>query len=286
MKKIKRILVGIDVFDKSNIVLKRAFMLAKEHNAYLTIVHAVQVPWISLPSYFTSAPLAIDKVGIQKKLEKKIRISKVSTKVPYTFFIKEGYPDDVILYEAKLIKSELIIIGAHSKSKGIKNFLGTTAEKIANKSHVPLLVVKNSVRGKYQNILLATDFQESSNESIKYIKKLYPDTKISAVHSTETIYFGGPYTSTGIDFVEYNDITKKYARKDLKDFMKKYAIKKGKIIDGGLNNKKALIKYIKKESYDLIVIGAGDNIGLIALLGSVASTLLKNSPSDILIYDS
>ncbi|NOR51842.1 MAG: hypothetical protein GQ470_04405, partial [Gammaproteobacteria bacterium] len=120
MKKIKRILVGIDVFDKSNVVLKRAFMLAKEHNAFLTIVHAVQVPWLSVPSYFSSEALGVDTDGIRKKLEKKIKTSKVSPKVSYNIFIKEGNTDDIILYEAKLTKAELIIIGAHSKSKGLK----------------------------------------------------------------------------------------------------------------------------------------------------------------------
>ena len=71
MKKINKILVGIDVFDKSNVALKRAFMLAKEHDASLTIVHAVQVPWLSIPSYFGSEALDIDMEGIRKKLEKR-----------------------------------------------------------------------------------------------------------------------------------------------------------------------------------------------------------------------
>ena len=284
MKNIKRILVGIDVFDRSNAVLKRAFMLAKEHNASLTIVYAVQVPWLSVPSYFTSDALGVDREGIQKKLEKKIKISKVSAKVPYTFFIKEGNTDDIILYEAKLIKAELIIIGAHSKSKGLKKLLGTTAQKIAYKSHLPLLVVKKNVNKRYQNILVPTDFQRESSESVKYVKQLCPDTKISAVHSSETIYLGGPYTIEGLDVVEYNVIAKKYARIDLKIFMKEHSIKKGKIIDGGLNSKEALIKYIRKGSYDLVVIGSRSTSGLNALLGSVASALLKDSPTDILVY--
>ncbi len=284
MKNIKRILVGIDVFDKSNAVLKRAFMLARAHNASLTFVHAVQVPWLSVPSYFGSESLDVDKEGIQKKLEKKIKISKVSAKVPYRLFIKEGNTDDIILYEAKLIKAELIIIGAHSKSKGLKNLLGTTAQKIVNKSHLPLLVVKKSVKEKYQNILAPTDFQRESTESVQYVKRLCPDTNISAVHSSETIYLGGPYTIEGIDVVEYNVVAKKYARKDLKDFMKEHDIKKGKILDGGVNSKEALIKHIKKGSYDLVVIGSRSTSGLNALLGSVASTLLKDSPTDILVY--
>ena len=284
MKKIKRILVGIDVFTKSNAVLKRAFMLAKEHNASLTIVYAVQVPWLSVPSYFGSEALDVDKEGIHKKLEKKIKTSKVSSKVPYSIFIKEGNADDIILYEAKLIKAELIVIGAHSKSQGLKNLLGTTAQKIANRSHLPLLIVKNNVKEKYQNILAPTDFQRESSESVKYVKQLCPDAKISTVHSSETIYLGGPYTIEGIDVVEYNVVAKKYARKDLKDFMKTHAIKKGKIIDGGINSKEALVKYIKKGSSDLVVIGARSTSVFNGLLGSVSSTLLKDSPTDILVY--
>ena len=286
MKKIKRILVGIDVFDRSNAALKRAFMLAKEHNASLTIVHAVEVPWLSVPSYFTSDAdaLDVDREGIQKKLEKKIKISRISSKVPYTFFIKEGNADDIILYEAKLLNADMIIIGAHSKSKGFKKLLGTTAQKIAYKSHLPLLVVKKNVTKKYQNILAPTDFQRESSESVQYVKKLCPDTKISTVHSSETIYLGGPYTIEGIDVVEYNVLAKKFARKDLKDFMKEHSIKKGKIIDGGINSKEALVKYIGKGSYDLVVIGSKSTSGLNALLGSVASTLLKDSPTDILVY--
>ena len=284
MKKIKRILVGIDVFEKSNSVLKRAFMLAKEHDASLFIVHAVQVPWLSLPGYFASDTLDVDKEGIQKKLEKKIKASNLAGKVPFSIFIKEGNADDVLLYEAKILKADMIIIGAHSKSKGIKNLLGTTAQKITYKSHLPLLVVKKSAKEKYQNILAPTDFQRESSESVKYVQQLCPDTKISAVHSSETIYLGGPYAIEGIDFVEYNEIAKKYARKDLKDFMSTHAIKKGKIIDGGLNSKEVLIKYIKKGNYDLVTIGSRSTSGFNALLGSVALTLLKDSPTDILVY--
>lgn len=284
MKKIKRILVGIDVFEESNFVLKRAFMLAKEHEASLFIVYAVQVPWLSLPDYFASNSLSVDEEGIQKKLEKKIKSSNPMSKVSYSIFIKEGNADDIILYEAKLINADMIIIGAHSKSKGIKNLLGTTAQKITYKSHLPLLVVKNSVKKKYQNILAPTDFQKESGESVKYVKQLCPDTNISAVHSSETMYLGGPYAIEGIDFVEYNDMAKKYARKDLKDFMKEHSIKKGKVIDGGFDSKESLIEYIKKGSYDLVVIGSRTTSGFNALLGSVSSRLLKDSPTDILVY--
>ena len=54
MKKLKRILVGIDVSEKSNNVLKRALILANENKATLFIVYAVRTPWFAVPSYFGS----------------------------------------------------------------------------------------------------------------------------------------------------------------------------------------------------------------------------------------
>ena len=70
MKKLKRIVVGIDVFGTSNNVLKRAFMLAKENKAQLFVVHAVHIPWLDMPNYFNADEISIDKSGIKKKIEK------------------------------------------------------------------------------------------------------------------------------------------------------------------------------------------------------------------------
>jgi len=70
MKSIKRIIVGLDIFSESNDVLKRAFMMAKQNKAELFIVHAVQTPWFSVPSYFGSKEIIVDTKGITKKIEK------------------------------------------------------------------------------------------------------------------------------------------------------------------------------------------------------------------------
>ncbi len=282
MKKIKRIIVGIDIFAKSDNVLKRALMVAKENKAELFIIHAVQTPWFSVPSYFGSKEIVIDKEGITKKIGKKIKALNPDAKVPYTVFVKEGKPSDIILYESKLLKADMIVIGAHTKSK--KRFLGTTAEKVAHQSHLPILIVKNSVKGPYQNIVAPTDFQAQSKQSILFVKNIFPAAKINAVHSSETIYVEGPYTVVGRDFVQYNEVAKACAEKDLRDLMKDLSIEKGKIIDGEANSKKTLLKYISKGSYDLVVVGSRGTAGFKALLGSMASSILREAPTDVLVY--
>lgn len=284
MKKLKRIVVGIDVFENSNNVLERAFTLAKEHKAQLSIVHAVQMPWFSMPNYFNKSDISIDKSGIKKKIEKKIKKLSTAAKVTYVISVKEGNVDDVILSASKSHKAHMILIGAHSKAKGSKRLLGTTAQKVAHQSHLPVLIVKNSSEGTYQNILAPTDFGMQSKQSVRFAKNVFPKAQISVVHASETIYTKGPYTVIGDDFTSYNEVAKACAEKDMNDFIKDVSAKKGKVIDGGTDNKKVLLEYIKKESCDLVVVGSRGTLGFRSLLGSVASYILKTSPCDVLVY--
>jgi nucleotide-binding universal stress UspA family protein len=287
MKKLKRIIVGLDIFAKSNNVLKRALIVAKENKAELFIIHAVQTPWFSVPSYFGSKEIAVDTKGITKKIERKIKALNKEIKVPYTIVVKEGNADDILLYESKLLKADMLMLGGNGKGK--KNFLGTTAEKVAHQSHLPVLIVKNSVKDPYQNILAPTDFNIQSKQSILFAKNIFTDAKIKAIHTYEAFYASGIYTADsytleGLDLQQYNKAVRTSAQNDLKKFIKDLDIKKGGIIDGEFNSKEALLKYINKGSFDLVVIGSRGTAGFKALLGSVASSILRESSTDVLVY--
>ncbi len=207
------------------------------------------------------------------------------TKVSCFVFVKEGDADEIILYESKLYKADMIVIGAHSKEKGRKRFLGTTAQKVAHKSHLPVLVVKNTAKKSYKNIIAPTDFHKQSKQSVLFAKNIFPTSKINIVHASEIIYIiEGPYAAVGRDLSEYNKVAKSCAKKDLKKFMQDVSVKNGKVIDGELDNKAALLKYIKKDSYDLVVIGSRGTAGFNALLGSVANYILRETTSDVLVY--
>jgi len=284
MKKLKRIVVGVDIFEKSNDVLKRALTLANEHKANLFIVHAVRTPWLAVPSYFGSKEIGIDKEGITKKIEKKIKALNKDSKVSYFIFVKEGNAADIILYESKLNQADMIVVGKHSRAKGRKGFVGTTAQKIAHLSHLPVLIVNNNAKKPYKNIIAPTDFEMQSKQSVLFAKNVFPTAKINIIHAFETIYMEGPYAAVGRDLSQYNDAAKSCAKNDLKDFMKDVSVKKGKVIDGELYMKEALINYIKEGAYDLVVVGSRGTAGFNALLGSVATYILRESSSDVLVY--
>lgn len=284
MKKIKRILVGIDVHERNNDVLRRAFMLASEHKADLFVVHAVRIPWLGVPNYFGSKDVEINTDAITKKIEKKIKVLNKGNAVNVHIFVKEGNADDIILYESKLNQADMIVIGKHSKKKGRKGFVGTTAQKVAHKTHLPVLIVQNSIKNTYKKIIAPTDFEMQSKQSVLFAKSAFPSAKIDIVHAYETIYMEGPYSIVGRDLSQYNDVAKSCAKDDLKAFMKDVDVKKGKVIDGELYAKETLLDYIEDGSYDLVVIGSRGTAGVNALLGSVATYLVREVSKDILVY--
>lgn len=286
MKKLKNILVGIDVIERSNSVLKRALIVAKENAAQLSIVHVVRTPWLAVPSYFGAKDIAIDTKTIVKKIDKKVKALNVD-KIAYNIVVKEGEVDDILLYESTLLNADLIIIGAHSKKNKKKSTLGTIAQKVAYQSHLPVLVVKSPVKETYKTIVAPTDFQKESKKSILFAKNIFSSAKFSLLNAFETLYlFEGPYTYTITvnDYSEFNKIAKTGSKRKMETFKKTVGIKKTNVIDGELDSKSELVKYINKNNYDLTVVGSGGNRGMKVLLGSVANYLLRDVKSDILVY--
>ena len=285
MKKIKRILVGIDVFEKSNNVLKRALVIARENEAELFIVHAVETPWLSVPSYFGSKELDIDIKGITKTIEKKLKALNIDKKIPYIIYVKEDNADDLLLCAAKWCKADMMVLGVHSKTKSRKRFLGSIVQKVVQQSHIPVLVVKNNATRAYKNIVAPTDFQIQSKQSILFAKNVFPVLRIHIVNAFQTVYaMEAPYATMGPDISEYNNVALSSAKKEMKQFLKEVSVKKGELLDGELDFKSALVKTINKDCHDLVVVGSRGTSGFKALLGSVATYILRETTSDVLIY--
>ena len=94
------------------------------------------------------------------------------SKVQCFVLAKEGNAEDILLYESKLHRADMIVIGAHSKKKGRKGIVGTTAQKVAHKATLPVFIVKNSVKNSYKNIIAPTDFERQSKLSVLFAKNL------------------------------------------------------------------------------------------------------------------
>ncbi len=260
-------------------------MIARENEAELFVVHAVETPWLSVPSYFGSKELVVDTEGIKKTIEKKIKALNTGKKVPYFIYVKEDDADDLLLYAAKWTKADMMVLGAHSKTKGRKRFLGSIVQKVVHQSHIPVLVVRNNATRAYKNIVAPTDFQMQSKQSILFAKNVFPTLKINIVNAFQTVYaMEAPYATMGPEILEYNNVALSSAKKEMKKFIKEVSVNKGEVLDGEFDSKAVLVKTINKDCDDLVVIGSRGTSGFKALLGSVATYILRETTNDVLIY--
>ena len=287
MHKSSRIIVGIDPFAKSESIVKRAFMVARETGAELFILYAVKIPWFETPDLFRLKPESVDTDAISQDMQKMIKKLKLPEGVPYSVLVKEGDPEETILYHAKQVKAEMIIIGPHRKGK--KAMLGTTAHKIAHRSNIPVLVVKGQSKEPYREVTVLTDFGMHSKRGARYAKNIFSSADIKIVHAYEPFYAAGIYTSNGYGFQgfdaeKYREEVKLSAQESLNALKSDLGVQKTQLIEGGIEVRRTLLDYVKKNPCDLLVIGSRGTSGFQALLGSMASYLLAEAPSDVLVY--
>ncbi len=142
----KHILVPIDGSDTSNLALKHAIALGKDHHSTLRLFHVVD-----LTSAYSSvnAPHVVERQGeLQTEGQKIIddgSVPVLAEGIQYdskciTTFDKRIY--DLIDEEAIRWPADLIVIGTHGRRGISRLFLGSVAEALARISSKPLLLIR------------------------------------------------------------------------------------------------------------------------------------------------
>lgn len=135
------IILAVDLHpDCDEIVTQRAMEIAKQNNAKVTIVHAIE--HINAYGVAQAYPTVID-LEEQMVTEAKELLSKLSQKfsIPASQQIVEvGSPKIVILNHAEKLKADLIVVGSHGRH-GISLLLGSTANAVLHHAHCDVLAV-------------------------------------------------------------------------------------------------------------------------------------------------
>ena len=156
--KIKHILVATDFSEYSQVAVLKAIHIAKLNKAKITLLHVAKKGFFE-KTIINTIPI-IGKVlitpeehalSLLKKMMQKYSREKINIK----YVILSGeQPGRKILQYAKKSHCDLIIVGAHSKYSFHDWFVGTTAEYIARKTPVPVLIIKRDIKKSYQKILV------------------------------------------------------------------------------------------------------------------------------------
>lgn len=138
----QNILLAIDLHPSCDeLVAKRALDIAKQNNANLYIVHAIE--HINAYGVAQAYPAVIDLEEDMVK-EAKEELARLSSKfdIPATHqFVEVGSPKVVILSKAEQAKADLIIVGSHGRH-GLSLLLGSTANAVLHHAACDILAVR------------------------------------------------------------------------------------------------------------------------------------------------
>lgn len=139
---IRKILVGLDLSPRADLVLEAAVNLAQRFGAKLVLVHAVEVPFD-----FPSGALGLSPTMLSGTLEDtaqrdlEARARALPPGLVHKVDLQLGTGWRVVCDVARAEDVDLIVIGSHGYS-GLDRVLGTTAARIVNHADRPVLVAR------------------------------------------------------------------------------------------------------------------------------------------------
>lgn len=293
MEKIQRILAATDFSPRANQAVRRAALLAAEHEAELYLLYVLPAfPLEVLKRLIAETPLETEqrlynraKIALQNKAQ-----VAGSGGIRVKHHVAIGRPHTEINRYAERHHADLIVIGDHGESFAQELFLGTTASKTLRTGHYPLLIVKQEPKGKYEHVLVPVDFSQNSLNALEVAVKVAAQTPIHVLHAVE-MPFGQKMKQAGFNAERidlYRNEMLSNAREGMEKIVTDYAhgdARVTSIIEYG-HAPEMIREKTQSLDIDLIVIGKRGQTELDeALFGSVTKHVLYETPSDVLVVN-
>lgn len=282
MKEVKNVLVAIDCSAMAKEALKRAISIAKKKDAQLIVMHVIE-------PFFIESPFlkSVDKDEIKQQVVNKIDQLNAEANLKYILFVESGLAVGAITRKVEETKTDLLVIGTHGKDDISSSYFGSTALKLIQKTHIPVLIVKNEVNNSYQKILAPTNLSDYSKESILFANALFPKSSIKYLYAFESV--------DEVQALRYHISTEQLnkfriellsdAKTALEKFVKEVGGGEMGLIDFQASICEDILVYLTKDKADLLVLGSkGVNNLNSFVFGSTASYLIQRSPIDVLAY--
>ncbi len=282
MEQVQQILVAYDRSEMSQEALKRAISVAKKIDAQLIVIHVIE-------PLFVQSPFAksVDEDAIKRDITKQIDTLNTEAQVEYMLFVESGKAAKAIMLKAKKTQTDLIVVGSHGKDDININYFGSTTLKLIQRTHIPVLIVKNEVKNIYQNMIAPTNLSNYSKESILFANALFTKPTRKYLYAYETVdkLQARTYHFSDEEAEEFRATKTSIAKMALETFVKEVGEGEMALIDYTASINEDLLEYIVDDKADLLVLGSKGVGNLNSFVfGSTASYLVQRSPIDVLVY--
>jgi nucleotide-binding universal stress UspA family protein len=286
-----RIAVGIDFSESS---MAAATWAARElaREAELLLVHVIHDP--PAPSFLRDhypreSLLDLARAGAEQRLRELAR--SIATGLVWTE-VRVGRPDEELARVASEYGARLIVLGRHGDRGGLRNRLGTTAERVLGLETAPVLVLAGEPGDAPRRLLVAVDDSDATAPVLRCARELaqqfdatatllyvVPPQLLSEI-SVPVAWLASPMVSLANEEVlQRAAIT--WLRARIADAEAQSIIEPAAVV--GLPASTILEEAAARKS-DLIVMGSrGQGTSRRLLLGSVSASVLHSATCSVLV---
>ena len=278
----RTILLATDLSSRCDRAMQRALQLSKLWKSRLIILNVIEPEHPTghsdlgdLPSWRRPAdPRQVAQDQIRRQFGESAHGAKVR--------VVEGEPVSAIEAAAREVGADLIVAGVARDEKFGRYVLGSTVDQLARRTPVPLLIVKSRV-WPYEEILVATDFSEPSQEALIAADRFFPTAPLTALHGWEVPFAGF------LDKPDFRDQWKEHEQKGCQDFIQRSKLslearaRVRVLVEHGCPE--VLVRqYMLDREVDLVVVGTHGGGGVFdKRLGGTAKRILEYAPADVLL---
>jgi nucleotide-binding universal stress UspA family protein len=284
------IICGTDFSENARQTANVAAALAARLSAHLVLVHATGLPIQDSTAEAYDAVNASFRERLHEEAERSRGLVATVEEI-----LSAGAPDEVLVQLAKQRQARLLVVSSIGLRAPTRFLLGSVAERTAESSPVPTLVVRDAApfeawaRGERPlNVFVGVDFTANSDAALRWVSELRQigPCEVVAAYADwpreETARLGGsgslgPLESPPeVQRALERDIQEKVARLLGKEYVRI-------VVKGGWGRADAQLVGLATEAQaDLIVVGTHQWHGLSRLRhGSVSRGILYHSPTSV-----
>jgi len=282
----KKILVPYDFSETSQQALETGIALSLKYKATLVVLHVIER---TFNDEFVGLLWPTEDLNFQlkQKIESEIenRMQAYSGKIQTEIIINLGRAYIEILRTVEKEKIDLVVIGTHGRTGLKHSLLGSVAEKVIQRSPVPVLIQRGKGHYLPKKILIPIDFSEASqagfDQGLKWAKDF--DAEIHLLHVVD-LYDLYTYDTMciPIDRRAFEASLIKEGKTKLLKWQQKISTPHHEQVRIG-NPILEIQKVIQENSIDLVVLATHGRTGLKHFfLGSVAEQVVRSSPCAVL----
>lgn len=252
----------------------RAIRIAKDNDAILDVVHgSARIPAA------LSRGFRVEGDRIQSELDAVLQQARASGVRATSHHVGVG-ATRALRTKARDLGARLMVVGTRGRTVP-DTCVGSTAERIAALSRVPVLLVRCSARAAYRDVVIAADRSPKLDVLVRVARFASPDTELSVLHAYE-----GPFETRlrlqGADeraIADYRAYARSEARASLLPLMERAGLEPRMLVLRH-GDPRRLLHQVPKGT--LIVMRRGSVLAH-ALLGSVTRSVVAHGQSDVLI---